>query len=105
MVERIRVVAPPALPPLRDIRPPPAWRGRTPDAARLARLTLCLAALALPVLGSKAADTVHRGGAPGPQQAAVLPPPSGRTAAPRASRRVPAFREAALAHPDAEPIR
>ena len=105
MVERIRVVAPPALPPLRDLHPWSAPRGRTPDAARLARLTLCLAALALPVLGSKAADTVHRGGVPGTKQATALPTPSGWTVAPQASRRVPAFREAALPHPAAELIR
>ncbi|AWN34819.1 hypothetical protein DK427_02905 [Methylobacterium radiodurans] len=105
MAERIRMVAPPALPPLRDAFRPAAPRGRAPDAARLARLALCLAALALPALGSVAADTVHRGVSPGTQQATALPTPSGRTAAPQASRSVPVLREAALTHPHAGSIR
>lgn len=99
------MVAPPALPPLHGTEPAAAPRRGAPDAARLARLALCLAALALPVLGSKAADTVHRGGAPGTQQTVVPPPPSGGTTVSQASRSVPVLREAALARTQAEPIR
>ncbi len=101
MTERIRMVAPPALPPLRNVCPAAPPRNGAPDAARLARLALCLAALALPVLGSVAADTVRRD-APGTKQTAVLPIPSGRTAVSQASRSVPVRREAALAHLDME---
>ncbi len=99
------MVAPPALPPLRNVCPAAPPRNGAPDAARLARLALSLAALALPVLGSKTADTIHRGGAPGTQQTVVPPPPSGRTTVSQASRSVPVLREAALALRRSELIR
>ena len=95
MSEPRRILVAPSLPPLAAT----AHRAArlTLDLSRLRRLAACLVALALPVIGITAADTVHRVGTPEAMQAAAPRSPSaGAAAADGASRTAPVVREARL---------
>lgn len=85
---RIRPTLPAAgaLPPI-TLRTPAASRS-TPafTLAPLRRGLFCLAALALPVLGTGLADQVHRAARPGTQQAAAPLTPARGAAAPDSGR-------------------